>query len=182
MKLNVGSSEPKGRYKRAPWINIDRQTKSNVTRFARADALNLPFKASSIEEIHCIHMMEHIHRDLNIPLIREFHRVLQPGGVALIEIPDFMETFKQIVVLEQFLLEKRSDRQRIVAAEKLRCLRLSVYGKGRHEDDFHLWSIMRSDVKRYADECGFLYAEQEEMISSHHTQEPVVLFALRKPC
>lgn len=180
IKLNIGSANPKGRYRKLPWVCVDRQ-KSNDGVFVQADGTNLPFRDSSVEEIHCIHMMEHIHRDQNLPLVKEFFRVLQPGASAFIEVPDFTKIFQAIINLEKLLDQKLTKEQRFFCLERIRCFRLSIYGKGRHADDFHQWAVLRSDVAKYAEVCGFRYKEETEMISEHHSQEPVVLFRLTKP-
>lgn len=45
----------------------------------------LPFKSETISEIICVHILEHI-RNLE-SIMREFHRILKPGGVLKICVP-----------------------------------------------------------------------------------------------
>jgi len=51
----------------------------------RADVTRLPFESNSMDLILALDLIEHVERhDL---LIREFHRVLRPGGCAMITVP-----------------------------------------------------------------------------------------------
>jgi len=45
----------------------------------------LPFRESSVDEVVCVHVLEHI-RDLKVAM-RELHRVLRPGGVLRVWVP-----------------------------------------------------------------------------------------------
>jgi predicted SAM-dependent methyltransferase len=45
----------------------------------------LPFKNKSVDEIICIHTLEHV-RNL-IPVMKEFHRILKPNGILRIWVP-----------------------------------------------------------------------------------------------
>jgi ubiquinone/menaquinone biosynthesis C-methylase UbiE len=51
----------------------------------QADAACLPYENESMDAIVCMSVLEHI-RDLEGPS-REFHRVLRPGGVAIVGVP-----------------------------------------------------------------------------------------------
>ncbi|MGC4118195.1 MAG: methyltransferase domain-containing protein [Myxococcales bacterium] len=60
----------------------------NPSRFARAEAVditNIKFEADSFDGILCIHVLEHIRDDRRA--LAEIHRVLHPGGWALIAVP-----------------------------------------------------------------------------------------------
>ena len=49
------------------------------------DLTNLSFSADSFDAAICIHVLEHIEKD--ILAINELHRVLKPGGWAIISVP-----------------------------------------------------------------------------------------------
>lgn len=58
----------------------------------RADACDLPFEDESFDFALCVHTLEHIPDDRQA--LREIHRVLRPGGQAVLQVPpsDLAET------------------------------------------------------------------------------------------
>ena len=60
----------------------------------RGDATNLPFDDESFDLLVCLHVLEHIEDDREA--MREFFRVLAPGGRAIIQVPpsDLDRTFE----------------------------------------------------------------------------------------
>jgi predicted SAM-dependent methyltransferase len=48
----------------------------------------LPFDDDSVDYIFCSHVLEHFFRPDGDALLRELHRVLRPGGVARVCVPD----------------------------------------------------------------------------------------------
>jgi SAM-dependent methyltransferase len=55
----------------------------------RADLTRpLPFPSRSFSAVYSSHTIEHLHRDHALSLMRECHRVLEPGGTCRIVIPD----------------------------------------------------------------------------------------------
>jgi|tagenome__1003787_1003787.scaffolds.fasta_scaffold20836435_2 SAM-dependent methyltransferase len=113
--LNFGAGDP------APgWLNVDASPHFMVPRFVhRALAsLNLsarsasfleasyrgirfhpgralPFAAESFRAIYCSHVLEHLPAAAIPPLLAEFRRVLAPGGVVRIIVPDLAEAYRQ---------------------------------------------------------------------------------------
>ena len=51
----------------------------------KADITDLPFPADSFDVILCSHVLEHVVDDRKA--MRELHRVLRPGGWALVLVP-----------------------------------------------------------------------------------------------
>jgi SAM-dependent methyltransferase len=51
----------------------------------RADITGMPFRAQTFDGVCCIHVLEHIPDDQQA--IRELHRVLRPGGWAVLQVP-----------------------------------------------------------------------------------------------
>ena len=166
MKLNVGCSWPKGKYKQDDWINLDLLSNKRVN--VQGNALALPFKTCSIDEVHCSHLLEHLTRDKNSLVIREMHRVLKKGGLCYIETPDFRGT---IELLHQAFANQFVD--------GIHHWTTAVYGKSEREGMSHHWGFYEGLLRREMRENGFRKVERvtavDEMISTHYTQEPILL-------
>ena len=65
------------------YVALDLKQRPHTT--LRASASSLPLRSGSIDAIVCIHVLEHVADDRRA--MREFFRVLRPGGWALITVP-----------------------------------------------------------------------------------------------
>ncbi len=82
-KLNVGC----GRRFHSEWVNIDLE--SNHAAVTKCNVTNgLPFAADHFEAVYHSHLLEHLTPEQGKRLNDECFRVLQPGGVLRIVIPD----------------------------------------------------------------------------------------------
>ena len=62
---------------------------TTVGKFVRAELLDRAYEPESVAEIRCHHMFEHISiLDVDLTL-RGWNRILKPGGLVWIEVPDF---------------------------------------------------------------------------------------------
>jgi predicted SAM-dependent methyltransferase len=70
------------------FINIDGnfQRRTDYLLDVRA---GLPFPDNSLDFLYSCHMMEHLHVNETIQLLRECRRVLTPGGYLRLTLPDF---------------------------------------------------------------------------------------------
>lgn len=66
------------------------------------DILPYPFKNNSVDEIHCYHVLEHLHNPLD--KIKEFYRILKPNGILNIRVPHFssMGAFSDITHIRPY--------------------------------------------------------------------------------
>jgi predicted SAM-dependent methyltransferase len=88
-KLNLGCGT---RY-RSDWVNIDIAPVS--TDVARVDIKSrLPFENASFDAVYHSHVLEHLSPDEGTQLIRECARILKPGGILRIAVPDLEEIVK----------------------------------------------------------------------------------------
>jgi SAM-dependent methyltransferase len=85
ISLNVGS----GGRGRADWINLD-ATPNHADIFCTHDLRRpLPLADGSVTRILAEHVIEHLDFHDDVPRVfAEFYRVLEPGGVARIVVPD----------------------------------------------------------------------------------------------
>lgn len=163
--LQIGSSKPRGIYREPRWVNVDIITHRPRGHFVQGDGAELPFADRQFRQIHAIHVLEHLPRDRHLPMLREIARVLHRDGSAWIEVPDFLSVVRMLV-------DAASRGQH----EETRIRTVGVFGKGRHEGDFHHWGFAPWYLEALIREAGMEPQRSHEMISGHHRQEPVLLY------
>ena len=91
IKLNIGCGTD---YKDG-WINIDNNSDNNIKKLdLNWDLRNaLPFKDETIDFIFHEHFMEHLTPQESLKSLNDFKRVLKPGGVMRIAMPDMEDIF-----------------------------------------------------------------------------------------
>jgi predicted SAM-dependent methyltransferase len=96
MKLNLGSAD----VRIAGFSNVD------ISHTCHPDILSgvekLPLEDNSVEEILASHIYEHL--PCTSEAIREWHRVLMPGGTITVLVPDFLKGY-QCFLSGEFTLE-----------------------------------------------------------------------------
>ena len=70
-------------------IGIDRNLQTRADVIADLDQFPFPFRDSSFREVRAIHVIEHV-SDV-IRTVEEFHRLLAPGGRAVIVTPHYTD-------------------------------------------------------------------------------------------
>ena len=81
--LNLGC----GRTFHSDWLNLDLQSTDSAVR--EYDILSgLPCESDLIDAVYHSHVLEHLTQDQGERLLAECHRVLQPGGILRIVVPD----------------------------------------------------------------------------------------------
>jgi len=163
MKLNAGSGEGTKGYN-SDFVNIDLL---KPHKGVQGDILNLPFKDDLFEEVRAIHVLEHVLRSQQMPMLRELHRVTAPGGVFYCEVPDFLENMVGLV---------RAYRTRHINWEHIRIKTVGVYGKQRTPGDCHHWGYNEEFLTRQLSVFPWRRIERShKMISNHWRVEHVIL-------
>lgn len=67
------------------WINADISLRSDLIIFLES---RLPFRDNSLQRIYMEHVLEHVSYPVGTAFLKETLRVLQPGGVVRIAMPD----------------------------------------------------------------------------------------------
>lgn len=83
MKLNLGC----GGLILPGYINCDKYDKRADVE---CDAISLPFQDNSVEEIVSYHLIEHFDYWEATVVVKEWYRVMEPGGKLWIETPDLL--------------------------------------------------------------------------------------------
>jgi predicted SAM-dependent methyltransferase len=74
----------------------------------KADITNLPFEDNSFDTILCNHVLEHIPDDKKA--MEELYRILRPGGMAILQIP---QDYERDVTFEDDSITDKKERTRI---------------------------------------------------------------------
>ena len=82
IKLDIGCSDVKINPK---FIGVDPYY---IGADLQVPAGNLPFAGNSVDEIYSSHMLEHVAKLEVLPTLREWRRVLIPGGKLTVRVPD----------------------------------------------------------------------------------------------
>ncbi len=117
-----------------------------------ADATrNIPLETSSVEVLYSSHMLEHLDREGAQGFLLEARRVLRPGGILRIAVPDLHQ------LAERYLQDGDADRfvrDSLLTAPARRSVvdrvRYAVLGE-RH----HLWMYDGGSLKRLLQAAGF---------------------------
>lgn len=107
MKLNIGDGDNAVE----GYVGLDIQRGQ--------DATVLEYETGSIEEVRASHVLEHFPHDHILKVLKEWVRVLQPGGVLKIAVPDFRELAQRYLNGEAIPIQSY------------------VMGGQFHEHDFH---------------------------------------------
>lgn len=144
MRLNIGC----GKKVREGWTNID--ITDNGQEIV-SDIREIPLDDNSAYEAEAIHVLEHFNVWEAEPLLREWFRVLMPGGVLRIECPDMTKILTAI--------RKFKDEEALETDAFLAWLYGALYGDFVLEDKFmtHCWTFRQSDVAGLMSNVGFGY-------------------------
>lgn len=82
-RLNIGC----GKFPRPGWINLDNKARPGVNCVADLRA-GLPFAEGSVDYAVAIHVFQHVALDALAPMLARVRRVLKPGGVVRLALPD----------------------------------------------------------------------------------------------
>jgi len=137
-KLHIG-----GKVRSPGWENLNVQPGPAVDHVG--DAIDLSrFADASFAEVYASHVLEHF--DYNGPLLcalKEWQRVLQPGGVLHVSVPD-------LDVLAYLLLQ----RHRLGVNERFQVMRM-IFGGHVDAHDVHLVGLNAEFLAGYLQAAGF---------------------------
>ncbi len=135
------------------YINIDlrKTTATNLVCYIN----KLPYPDNSVELIETYHVVEHLPRHDLSKALREWCRILIPGGRLIIECPDFDE------IVTKYL--KGDERQLD-----------GIFGLQRFKGDYHLFGYNFKRLRRALEECRFTNIEKKNARDYHAKEWPCI--------
>lgn len=135
MKLHLGC----GKRLWPGFVNVDLFGEPDV----RSDLKALPFGDESADEIHAIHVWEHFHIHECEAVMREWMRVLKPGGKLVLEMPCKDKVFA--------LIRAGEERPQLVMWPFF-----SNPAAVKSEYDLHKWLWGLQDIAQFLAHMGFV--------------------------
>jgi predicted SAM-dependent methyltransferase len=146
LRLNVGCG---GR--RLPgYTGVDVIPRPAADIVSPADAIPLP--SNSVEEILAIHVVEHVHQWEVPSLLKEWFRLLKPGGRLVMEMPDIIKCAKNVA--EGYTYAGKHPDQAGM---------WGIFGDSRLKDPYmiHKWGWHFKSLSPLVKEAGFVKLKEE---------------------
>jgi predicted SAM-dependent methyltransferase len=138
--LNLGAG-PRG-IDDAHWVNIDGAPDAGV-RFLVDFQRRLPFDDATFDGVFCEHVLEHFSHEDGTRLAAEVRRILRPGGVFRVIVPDAEFVLKSYFDAPQALV---ADRGR---GEGTAMEMVNAYFRQRYEHQFmYDWPTIEQTLRR----------------------------------
>lgn len=143
--LDIGSGGP-GIYgyigvdRYAPWAEV------------QADMWDLPYESGTVDKIYSSHALEHIPKEMVVPTLGEWSRVLKPTGSLELLVPDLA-----------WCLNHWLENQTIGWEMDI------IFGHQAHEGEFHKTGFNEPILRQYLVMAGFDVVSVE-FISTHSQQ------------
>jgi predicted SAM-dependent methyltransferase len=146
-RLHIGGNEP-----RAGWEILDVNPGAHVDHVG--DAIDLGrFADATFVEIYASHVLEHFdYRDALTAALREWHRVLVPGGVLRLSVPD-------VDILAALLLRRHT----LDINQRFEVMRM-IFGGHVDAHDYHLVGLNQEFLAGFLEAAGY---EQLQRVGSH---------------
>jgi glycosyltransferase involved in cell wall biosynthesis len=109
------------------------------------DVAKLPLQDGIADEVRAFHLIEHFNFQAAFPVLREWRRILKPGGRLWLETPDFLESCREFV---------NADEQR----------RIQLYGhfwaRGWVPGQQHMFGYTENQLRWTLEQCGFQHVKR----------------------
>lgn len=137
-KLHIG-----GREVSAGWEILDVIPGDHVDHVGNANDLSR-FDDGTFTEIYASHVVEHLdYKDELSLTLKEWRRVLAPGGVLRVSVPD-------IDILAHLMLQRRT----LDVNQRFKVMRM-MFGGHVHPHDYHLVGLNQDFLSGFLNQAGF---------------------------
>jgi predicted SAM-dependent methyltransferase len=138
-RLHIGGKEAK-----AGWEILDVRPAPHVDHVGDAASLRA-FADATFSEIYASHVLEHFcYLNELSPVLIEWHRVLKPGGVLRLSVPD-------LDILAHLLLQRHT----LDVNQRFHVMRV-LFGGHLHEHDHHRAGLNQEFMSAYLEKAGFV--------------------------
>lgn len=157
MKLDIGCGEQK----LEGFTGVDAYVKTDI----KADMWKIPLADGSVEEIYSSHALEHVQGSMVHATLKEWIRLLKPGGKLLLQVPN-------MDYVARFWLTHKPEEH--AWAEAI------VFGNQTHEGEFHKCAFTPMGIQGDLQAAGFLvdqvaitwaYSQETLQASAHKPDE-----------
>jgi predicted SAM-dependent methyltransferase len=145
MRLNVGC----GNRIEAGYVNCDIRPGPGIDVVCSIMELSRHFDADSADEIMLRHVLEHVSPDNAQIALKEFYKVLKPGGHVRVIVPDIIFHARQLLGL----VKSTAEDQRRHAYAGLYGWRRTELGGDQH--DAHHWGYDERELTEFLTKAGF---------------------------
>lgn len=149
MKINYGC----GSTKLDGFVNIDIEDSVKPDIICDLRKIPLPFDDNSVEEIHCIHNIEHVEYKYWPQFFLEFRRVLKSDGILLLAFPEFSRC------AENYVSNKHGKRD---------FWRATLYGRQLYPGDYHITPVISEDITTILSDHGFKDIKYRPEVGEEH--------------
>jgi len=137
-RLHIG-----GQVKTPGWEVLDVNSNPCVDHVGNASDLGA-FENDCFEQIYASHVLEHFdYRDQLVLALKEWRRVLEPGGSLLVSVPD-LDTLARLFV----------DRERLSMPDRFTIMRM-IFGGHTDRYDYHLVGLNEEFLTGFLNAAGF---------------------------
>lgn len=146
MKLHLGC----GKRFIPGYVHVDAIAHPHVDHVGPVDDLGFVADAS-VDVIYQCHLLEHFKRADTVRVLREWHRVLRPGGVLRTAVPDFAKLVE--------IYQRTADLQLVIGG---------LYGRQDYEFNIHYTTFDEPTLTRVLHEAGFTDVRRYDWRATEH--------------
>lgn len=138
MRLNIGA----GNKAFDGWLSLGYEAHHDI----KADVRSIPLPDASVDEAMAIHVLEHLNRWEAPAALREWRRILKPGGLLVLELPDLVKCCRAVA-----------------AGEPVRNGLMGLFGDPSHQDELmmHRWGWSTGEVIGELKAAGFTKVKEK---------------------
>lgn len=151
MKLNVGC----GKRILDGWFNCDvaRDPEAEKDPDLLCDAKSIPLDDNCADVLQAIHLFEHFHRWDAETVLKEWHRLLKPGGRLILELPNLVKCCQNYL-----------DGRMKGGKNPDQLARWGIYGDPRTGNHWmcHQWGYSPEELMQLLKEAGFIKMTEQQ--------------------